>query len=315
MHNATGADRAAFHKSCDMRFRFSLLRHSDGSALIEFAIVLGLIILSAVAAMLLLGAQSEQTFAILSTWDGNAPRAIVQQPAAEVADDGGLDEIVSADESVGSMRLITIDFRSLTAVFAAAAITCYLIVRGRGRKKQKELGQLDEDRQLLDRIDNKRFLKRQEIFKVLSGDPLSLLENRLEVRHLMTTRIKTVRPKTTVTQIKAIMDEEQVGHFPVVTDKGRLVGIASGRDLLACDTRTAADIMSRCLITVSPTAKIGFALSQMISRNIACLPVMDEDKLVGLLTTTDAVLTLQCALQLWQRNAKGRVGELHSALA
>ena len=59
--------------------------------------------------------------------------------------------------------------------------------------------------------------------------------------------------------------------------------------------------MCASLITVKPTAKLAFAVAQMINRNLPCLPVTDGDRLVGILTTTDLVLTLQCMLQLGQR--------------
>jgi CBS domain-containing protein len=178
---------------------------------------------------------------------------------------------------------------------------CYLAIRRHRVSKLRALEQLEDDRELLERLDNKRYLKRQEILKVLAADPNALVENRLEVRHLMTTRLRTVRPKTTLDEMRAIMAQEHVRHFPVLTDKGKLAGIVSDRDLMNHVAQKAADVMSCSLVTVAPTSKLGSAISQIINRNISCLPVTEGDTLVGILTTTDAILTLQCVLQLWQR--------------
>ena len=284
-----------------MRRQFAIVSRDDGAAVVEFAIVLGLILLSAVAAMALVGEESERSLAQLSNWEFAEP-AVLSQEGTETSDesadaDGPAD---TAEEDLQS-QLIAVNQQVLTAIFAALALLCYVAVRRHRVGKRRALEQLDDDRERIDRLDNKRFHKRQEILKVLAADADALLENRIEVRHLMTTRLRTVRPKTTLDEMRAIMDQEHVRHFPVVTEKGRLVGIVSDRDLLNPIAQKAADVMTRSLITVSPSSKIGSAISQLVNRNISCLPVTEEDKLVGILTTTDAVMTLQCALQLWQR--------------
>jgi acetoin utilization protein AcuB len=163
------------------------------------------------------------------------------------------------------------------------------------------LEQSDDDCELFEQADRERFRKRQQILKVLSADPRALAENRIEVRHLMTTELRTVRPKTTLDELQRIMAKEYTRYFPVITEKGKLAGIVSDRDLMNPVARHAADVMCASLITVKPTAKLAFAVAQMINRNLPCLPVTDVDRLVGILTTTDLVLTLQCMLQLGQR--------------
>jgi CBS domain-containing protein len=172
----------------------------------------------------------------------------------------------------------------------------------RGRKRRLRMaGDLEAQRQLMERLDSKRFSKRQEILKVLEADPQALVEGRIEVRHLMTAGLRTVGPKTTLAEMKETMTEHHVRHFPVVKKDGTLLGIVSDRDLLGSTAGVAADIMTRKLITVTPGTKINSALFEIITRNISCLPVMEETKLVGMLTTTDLMMTLQCAFQLWQR--------------
>ena len=47
------------------------------------------------------------------------------------------------------------------------------------------------------------------------------------------------------------MTEEIVRHFPVVNEKGTIVGIVSDRDLFTPDARIASDVMTRTVVTVS----------------------------------------------------------------
>ncbi|MEX2141513.1 MAG: CBS domain-containing protein [Pirellulales bacterium] len=285
-----------------MRRKLALLTRDDGAAVVEFAIVLGLILLSAVAAMALVGEESERSLALLSNWELTEPTAPADDAATETSSEYMEAETpasTATDEQ--ESRLITVNQQALTAIFAALALMCYVAIRRHRVSKIRAMEQLDDDRELLQQLDNKRYLKRQEILKVLAADPHALLQNRIEVRQLMSTRLRTVRPKTTLDEMRAIMAQEHVRHFPVLTEKGRLAGIVSDRDLTNHVAQKAADVMTCSLITVGPTSKLGSAISQMINRNISCLPVTEGETLVGILTTTDAVLTLQCVLQLWQR--------------
>jgi CBS domain-containing protein len=285
--------------------RMRLLFHgADGAALIEFAIILGLVMISGAAAMLCLGNESENTFAALADWNGNGAAA----PPAVADPNTLIDPQPSQPEpprrDTHTRPHITIDYRGLTAIFAGVVLLGYVAVRWRRSRAKRVLAQIDQDRQIVERVDDTRFAKRQEILKVLLADPDALLENRLEVRHLMSTRLRRIQPKTTLDEMRAIIEAEHIRQFPVVSDKGVLVGIVCDRDLVGTQARTAADAMTRTLITVSPSTKLSSALAQIINRNLTCLPVMQDAKLVGLLTTTELVLTLQCALQLMKR--KGR---------
>jgi CBS-domain-containing membrane protein len=58
------------------------------------------------------------------------------------------------------------------------------------------------------------------------------------------------------------------------------------------------------VITISPKARLETAAAQLINRNFSCLPVMENGALVGIVTTTDLVMTLQCAFQLRRRQSQ-----------
>lgn len=290
-----------------MKRQPSLLRDQNGSALTEFAIILALIILSAAAAVLLVGSESEKTFSVLAQWTGTEESSTGrarQRVRRDTADADALEE--ETEDDPGIVHHIRVDHKTLTVMFSAVALVGYLYSRGKRLATRRQHQQVDEDRELIAAIDTKRFAKRQEILKLLAADPKALWEDRLEVRHLMTTKVRTVRPRTRADEMKTLMEQDHVRHFPVVTDKGVLVGIVSDRDLIGETSRKAAHIMTRNLVTVAPSTKVSPAVTQMINRGISCLPVIEDGRLAGLLTTTDLVMTLQCALQLFQRkNAAG----------
>jgi len=55
------------------------------------------------------------------------------------------------------------------------------------------------------------------------------------------------------------------------------------------------------VLTATPDTPLNPAITFLLNENISCLPVVDDGRLCGVLTTTDLVLTLQCTLQLWLR--------------
>jgi CBS domain-containing protein/Flp pilus assembly pilin Flp len=285
-----------------MRRRPETLQTRRGAALIEFAIILALILLSTVAAMLLVGGESARTFARLDQMRETEPAAPSAEVETEAPEVRPLDPPMAAITEPDETRGITLDQRALTMLFGGTAIAAYVAVR-KVRQRPRALDDFDEGREFLERLDDKRFLKRQDILRVLAADPEALLENRLEVRNIMTDRLRIVRPKTPIDEIKAIMAEEVVRHFPVVSEKGMIVGIVSDRDLFTPEAHVAADVMTRTVITISPKAKLETAAAQLINRNISCLPVMENGALVGIVTTTDLVMTLQCAFQLRRRQS------------
>jgi CBS domain-containing protein len=252
--------------------------------------------------MVLVSGESAQTFARLDDMGEKEPRAASTDTQTTPPEDSPAEIQLAAADSPDEGGGITLHQNALTAVFGGMAIAAYVVVRSL-RRRPRALEDLDLAREFLERLDDKRFIKRQDILRVLSADPEALMANRLEVRHVMSSRLRNVRPKTPVAEIKEIMAEEIVRHFPVVNDKGIIVGIVSDRDLFTPEARIAADVMTRTVITISPKAKLETAAAQLINRNISCLPVMENGALVGIVTTTDLVMTLQCAFQLHRRQS------------
>ena len=104
-------------------------------------------------------------------------------------------------------------------------------------------------------------------------------------------------PSTSVYEAIEVMAEKQVGALTVVDDQDSLVGIIAERDytrkLILADKSahdtSVADIMTKEVITVTAETTSDKCMSIMSQKHIRHLPVMDGDKLVGMVTVHDLV--------------------------
>lgn len=128
----------------------------------------------------------------------------------------------------------------------------------------------------------------------------------LRVRDSMTRDVATLGPEASVAQAWELCRERKVRHIPIVED-GRLVGLISDRDLRdASPVRKTGDggeenvfgwasmrdIMTTDVLTIGPFDTIDHAAREIHERKIGCLPVVDGDELVGIITSSDMMRTL-----------------------
>lgn len=124
------------------------------------------------------------------------------------------------------------------------------------------------------------------------------------VQDRMTPNPVTVSPDTTHRQAAEIVREQGIHHLPVVDDNGKLIGIVVEEDLLAAQPSPATtlsiyeihgllsrlklkDIMTHPVLTTSPDCPLEEAARLMFTNDIGCLPVIEGDKVVGIITDTD----------------------------
>lgn len=131
----------------------------------------------------------------------------------------------------------------------------------------------------------------------------------LKVKDLMTRDLLTVAPNTTIREAAELLATEHVSGAPVV-HAGKPLGMISARDLLEfiaalpadpdavsgglehgiLDDHTVEEAMTRGpLTTVAPDAPANRAAEIMQAEQIHRLPVVEDGKLVGIITTTDLV--------------------------
>ena len=123
------------------------------------------------------------------------------------------------------------------------------------------------------------------------------------VRDFMTADPLSIGPKTTYPEAIALMREKKIRRLPVM-EKGKLVGIVVEKDLLSSQPSPATTLsihemysllerlkveqfMTSPVVTATVNCPMEAAASIMIDRKIGCLPVMDDKKLVGIITETD----------------------------
>ncbi|MBK8464766.1 MAG: CBS domain-containing protein [Chloracidobacterium sp.] len=122
------------------------------------------------------------------------------------------------------------------------------------------------------------------------------IDNYKTVEQFMAIDLFTVRPEDVLDLAASLMHWRHVRHVPVEDDAGRLIGIVSHRDLIellasgkfAMSKQVIVrDIMKTDLVTITPETSTLDALELMRERNIGCLPVVKDGRLVGIVTAYD----------------------------
>ncbi|HQN57049.1 MAG TPA: CBS domain-containing protein, partial [Saprospiraceae bacterium] len=119
----------------------------------------------------------------------------------------------------------------------------------------------------------------------------------LKVEEFMETDLFTVQKDDIVELVAEMMDWRKIRYMPVEDKKGNLIGLVTSRLLLRHfsnrkvdkkkDVIIVNDIMIKDPITISPDATVLDALEVMRNKQIGCLPVVDKNELVGIITETD----------------------------
>lgn len=121
----------------------------------------------------------------------------------------------------------------------------------------------------------------------------------------MTTDLVTVSPEETARNIKDLFNQNSFHHLPVTDKGGLLIGIISKEDFfkvayvlsLSTTGRTwsegaykalrARDFMTKYPLTLDPDDSIGLAADIFLANKFHALPIVEDDQLVGLVTSHD----------------------------
>lgn len=144
----------------------------------------------------------------------------------------------------------------------------------------------------------------------------------MKARDIMSTKVVTVTPDTPVRDIAALMLEKHLSGVPVLTEDGTLVGMVSEGDLLRrpeigtekhrrrwlslfhgnndeqareftkSHAHRAGDVMTEPVIFVSEDDSLGEIVSTMEQNNVKRLPVVTDEKLVGIVSRVDLLRLL-----------------------
>lgn len=127
---------------------------------------------------------------------------------------------------------------------------------------------------------------------------------RSHVKDWMTQGPQTVRPETSAVEAYERMRDYRVHRLPVVDAAGRLVGIVTRSDIegrgafqhtdagwhegrFALAGTLVSEVMTAGPITVAPDSSMRKAAALMLDHHLSGLPVVEDGKLVGIITETD----------------------------
>lgn len=107
----------------------------------------------------------------------------------------------------------------------------------------------------------------------------------------------TVEPDCPVSEAVTLLDRHNIGSLPVVDGAGKLCGIFSERDVLRGLSRQGREFcgqsvsrsMTKNVVVCAPRDSIHEAIGRMSDHGVGQLPVMDEDRLVGIVSVGDLI--------------------------
>jgi CBS domain-containing protein len=131
------------------------------------------------------------------------------------------------------------------------------------------------------------------------------------VRDVMTTKVVSVAPEATLKQAVQLLAEHDITAMPVLDERGELVGVLSEADVLldsflpdprAHETPVhlrggpalvrVVEVMSRHVLTVPAGADLAEAADLMVSTVAKSLPVVEDNRVVGMLSRRDLIAVL-----------------------
>ena len=112
--------------------------------------------------------------------------------------------------------------------------------------------------------------------------------------------VVTMRARASVQEVAEEMKAAAVGCIVVVDDRGRPVGLVTDRDLavrvvangLRSSEVTAGEVMSQPLITAAPGDSIEAVMARMSANGIRRVPIVRDERVVGLVSLEDLVFEL-----------------------
>ncbi len=127
------------------------------------------------------------------------------------------------------------------------------------------------------------------------------------VRLWMTEKPLTVGPRESLKSVKEMMDLNEIRRIPVVQD-GKLLGLVTEGDLRVLPPTRLQESVSRIMVTsvltVSPYEPLEDAVHKMRSHKVGSLPVVHEEKLVGIITDSDIFHAIETFMEAGADSAR-----------
>ena len=127
----------------------------------------------------------------------------------------------------------------------------------------------------------------------------------MNICDIMTDKVVSVSSDEPVSVAARLLKRHNVGSLPVCDSAGRLRGIITDRDIVTrCialgsdpDSTSINEVMSRAIVTASPSASVDEAVQLMSRDQIRRLPITEDGKLVGMVALCDIARHSNCQME------------------
>lgn len=126
----------------------------------------------------------------------------------------------------------------------------------------------------------------------------------MTIEKAMSSNVVTIAPSNTLVEAVRVMKEKKIKHLPVVDASGSVVGVVTDRDLKEASASDATtlevhellylldkvkidSIMSKNVVTIEKGSALKQAAQIMVEKGIGCLPIVEGNKLSGIITRSD----------------------------
>jgi len=261
-----------------------------GSSTMEYVLMLSLVTAAVLLVAMTLGEQAKQVFGKL---DGAMGQGVATGSQFTVSGGEKFSSGSSAPQTTQTAagKLAGLIVVSLVLAGSAIALT---VCRRRTVKEEEQ----EQPKRAPAKPQPGYIGKRQEILRSLASAGRKVLHNQLAAEQIMSQRLTKILPDTPIAEIREIMGKRHLRHVLVCDAKDKLLGVISDRDTPGEKQGVARDIMTANPVTIEPETRASVLVSILLDRRISCLPVVKKGTLVGIVTTTDIAMTLQCTLQL-----------------
>lgn len=261
-----------------------------GVSSLEYVGVCALICIVAISAIVVLGRSVAGLNRVSNTFASSGV------PAEEINDSLGHTTKAEASGVASEISQLQI-FSALSAICIVALGILHLS----GAKKPKEedlqpqtcdVRQIEKQSKALQTI----LSKRSSVQSILLEDWVQLFEGNAQVGTYMSREVAAVRPDMTIEDADRMLREDGFRRVMVTHEDGRMAGVLSRKDIASKQGAIVADIMTDAPKTASPDMNVRIALSILLQHRISCLPVVKDGILIGLISTSDLLIVLQCIL-------------------
>ena len=111
----------------------------------------------------------------------------------------------------------------------------------------------------------------------------------MKAEDVMTTRVVTITAGQSKQQAARLLSQHRISGLPVVNDDHVVVGVMTEYDVISKGGQTVGEIMTRGVISIAPDIDLEEVSHLLVHERIKRLPVLDQGKLVGIVSRADLV--------------------------